>query len=471
MKTIITSQFKQIGLRSSVYIGLVGFFSDILSPIAPFSSYLFFISAFMVVFILIVMVVKSTLQEKMAPALIVSITLFIVSGLFFALQEYTKKDSKNYGVLASQMAAFKTYQSFLGLIQEDVSEIRTSTENVDNTTALTEQVEINTEENTEATKKVSTDIDLHELSTKYPQCQDSNYRDECFDDYSFGTDGENKNAGYFRDNLIWEGLHWQNDFLTHEIYEGVKKGVLGCPKGLDGWSHCPNGQKYKPLEDGYFDLNGKLQGRFIIHYSSGNVFEGNLENTLRNGYGKMTWSSGDVYEGNWKNDYMNGHGKFTWSNGDVYEGNLKNNLINGHGTKTWSNGDVYEGNWKNNLINGHGTKTWSNGDVYEGNWKNNLINGHGTKTWSNGDIYEGSWENDAITGHGTKTSWYENGQKKRESNYKDGKTTKWYENGQIEYEKIYKDGKLDGKYTKWYENGQIESEGNWQDGECISGDC
>ena len=43
------------------------------------------------------------------------------------------------------------------------------------------------------------------------------------------------------------------------------------------------------------------------------------------------------------------------------------------------------------------------------------------------------------------TSWYENGQKEREKNYKDGKEyglwTEWYENGQKEFEGTYKDGK------------------------------
>jgi len=188
------------------------------------------------------------------------------------------------------------------------------------------------------------DIDLYELSIKYPQCQNSTYRDECFDDYSYGKD---RKVGYFRDNLMWEGLIWQNDVLTFETYEGVKKAVINCHKGLDGWYQCPDGQKYKPLEDGYVDANGKLKGRFIIHYAGGNVFEGNYENDLRNGYGKFTWSNGDVYEGNWENDYQNGYAKKTWSDGSVYEGNWKNGVANGYGKITWSDGDVYEGNWEN----------------------------------------------------------------------------------------------------------------------------
>jgi len=190
------------------------------------------------------------------------------------------------------------------------------------------------------------DIDLYVLSTKYPQCQNSTYRDECFDDFSFGEDGKGRRVGYFRDNLFWEGLIWQNDVLTFETYEGVDKAVINCQKGVDGWYNCPDGQKFKPLEGGYINANGK-QGRFITHFASGDVYEGNVENDLRNGHGKYTSSNGNVYEGNWKNNYRNGHGTKTWSNGDVYEGNWKNDYQSGYGKYTWSDGDVYEGNWEN----------------------------------------------------------------------------------------------------------------------------
>jgi antitoxin component YwqK of YwqJK toxin-antitoxin module len=49
-----------------------------------------------------------------------------------------------------------------------------------------------------------------------------------------------------------------------------------------------------------------------------------------------------------------------------------------------------------------------------------------------------------------KTEYYDNGQKKSEENYKDGKLVKetyWYENGQKKYEINYKDGERDGLRT------------------------
>ena len=72
------------------------------------------------------------------------------------------------------------------------------------------------------------------------------------------------------------------------------------------------------------------------------------------------------------------------------------------------------------------------------------------------------------TRNGLWTSWYENGQKRYERTYKDGKkdgiSTWWYENGQKEREATYKDGERDGLWTRWYENGQKDYESTWKDG-------
>ena len=159
MNKEITSQIKKTGLIASAYGGLFGFISDILNPIAPFSSYLFYISLFLIVVILLIIFFKPSLQEKISPLLIISICLFIVSGSLFALQENTNTNSKEYGVLANQIPALKTLQSSLGVIEEDVELIIKSSENLDQTTARSDEVvkkvEINTKKNIETTKEVA----------------------------------------------------------------------------------------------------------------------------------------------------------------------------------------------------------------------------------------------------------------------------------------------------------------------------
>ena len=63
---------------------------------------------------------------------------------------------------------------------------------------------------------------------------------------------------------------------------------------------------------------------------------------------------------------------------------------------------------------------------------------------------------------------HENGQKRSESTFKDGKleepSTLWHANGQKELEETYKDGKLEGLSTAWHENGQKWSEVTYKDG-------
>ncbi|MCP4922865.1 MAG: toxin-antitoxin system YwqK family antitoxin [bacterium] len=69
-------------------------------------------------------------------------------------------------------------------------------------------------------------------------------------------------------------------------------------------------------------------------------------------------------------------------------------------------------------------------------------------------------------------AWHENGQKSSEYTYKDGKedglATMWYSNGQKEGEINYKGGKPDGLRVAWHENGQKREETNYKDDEIVS---
>ena len=67
---------------------------------------------------------------------------------------------------------------------------------------------------------------------------------------------------------------------------------------------------------------------------------------------------------------------------------------------------------------------------------------------------------------------YENGQKKAELSYKDGKLggpfTQWHENGQKKGKGAFKDNEPEGLWTEWYENGQTQVEATYKDGELVS---
>ena len=61
----------------------------------------------------------------------------------------------------------------------------------------------------------------------------------------------------------------------------------------------------------------------------------------------------------------------------------------------------------------------------------------------------------------TALSWF---YQQTHNKYSDGKSAGWHENGQKRYEGSYKDGKMDGKWTNWYDNGQKKNEGSHKDG-------
>ena len=87
-----------------------------------------------------------------------------------------------------------------------------------------------------------------------------------------------------------------------------------------------------------------------------------------------------------------------------------------------------------------------------------------------GLAYEGDSETPFT---GVMVEKHENGQKKAEGPFKDGKieglVTEWYENGQKSVEVTLKDGKPEGLATRWHENGQKSREEIWKDGKKVSG--
>ncbi len=78
-------------------------------------------------------------------------------------------------------------------------------------------------------------------------------------------------------------------------------------------------------------------------------------------------------------------------------------------------------------------------------------------TQKNQKIPDGKW-----------IKYHENGRKRREGTYKDGKLDGkwlgWHENGHKFFDGTDKDGKFNGKWIYWWDNGQKRSEGTYKDG-------
>jgi antitoxin component YwqK of YwqJK toxin-antitoxin module len=107
----------------------------------------------------------------------------------------------------------------------------------------------------------------------------------------------------------------------------------------------------------------------------------------------------------------------------------------------------------------------------ETTYKDGKEHGLYTEWRENGRKFEGSTYKDGKR-HGLYTRWYGPGQKSAEGTYKDGKLdglwTEWYSNGQKQWEFTFKEGKRDGLHTHWHKNGQKEEERTFKNGKKIS---
>ena len=104
------------------------------------------------------------------------------------------------------------------------------------------------------------------------------------------------------------------------------------------------------------------------------TWSGGCVNGLAEGNGTLQWTVGGKmtsrYVGSYRAGKMNGRGVYSWASGNRYEGEFANDNFNGHGVMVWANGDRYDGLWKEDKANGQGTKTVADGRVYSGVWTN-----------------------------------------------------------------------------------------------------
>ncbi len=101
------------------------------------------------------------------------------------------------------------------------------------------------------------------------------------------------------------------------------------------------------------------------------IYEGEIKNKKRNGYGTMIQYDGTIYTGYWKDDFISGYGKIKYTDGSKYRGQWEDHKRSGYGIYTFIEGEKYCGFWKNNERSGYGICTFADGSRYEGEWKNN----------------------------------------------------------------------------------------------------
>lgn len=100
---------------------LAGLSADLLTPLAPFATYLFLAAAVASTLLIMAILVKRVMATRLLPAVVFSLTAMLVAGGLWQLQ--AQNDTQN-GVLADVLPLVRDVQRRLGVLQVDVSTTR-----------------------------------------------------------------------------------------------------------------------------------------------------------------------------------------------------------------------------------------------------------------------------------------------------------------------------------------------------------
>jgi hypothetical protein len=131
---------------------------------------------------------------------------------------------------------------------------------------------------------------------------------------------------------------------------------------------------------GHFSVDqgsGAVSGSGRVEWASGDVFEGEMRQGLKQGKGTYAWKNGQRYAGDWVDDQAVGTGKITFSSGDIYEGEVNLGKAHGQGAYTFVSGDRYRGAWSGGKKNGKGRYLWQDGSYWEGEFSDDQQTANG----------------------------------------------------------------------------------------------
>ena len=257
------------------------------------------------------------------------------------------------------------------------------------------------------------------------------------------------------------------EYCNGDVYKGQWKG--GRYEGRGSYTAAPSQLAADAMARG----RGLLGGDALPHGRS-DEYDGEWHADKPHGWGRYVYSAtGDVYEGQWVNGLREGEGRVICADGTVFEGlyecgervrvalnsesllagvdergvrirmftatltcelsakadldeciyegetrpaerpdgatrrmpmNIPGRVRHGHGRIVYSCGNVYEGGWAHDKRSGVGTYVYACGDKYVGEWKEGRYDGRGhyvgSENGGGGDEYEGEWRTDQPHGHG-----------------------------------------------------------------------
>jgi hypothetical protein len=129
-----------------------------------------------------------------------------------------------------------------------------------------------------------------------------------------------------------------------------------------------------------------------VQYSNGDVYNGEMANGMRNGYGVLCLKNEERYQGQWRNNMKQGQGYYYYANGEFYKGNWEQDKKEGYGEFYFLEGKRYIGDFKNDQLEGKGTLFFKNKSQYNGHFKAGKRHGKGIFKDMNGTYFEEVWD-------------------------------------------------------------------------------
>ena len=268
MLKIILQRFRNNAATFGLISIIGGFVTDVLQPIAPFSSYIFYTSTVATLVIFLAFLFKSTLRKKLSNSLILALSVMIITGAISLLQKYSDNDKK--GVLANNFKVFEKFQNQLGIIGTQISEVKdVSIENLEETKKLSKQIEESKKELGEKIDQISPQNKLDQSKMKlqylihfaYKKISISLQPVEKVREFYLSEDGEIYNSLGFLDELDTQtGL-----YLPKRIFEFI--------------------EYYLPVKKfyvKYLDINSNIKGPFEIELDLVNEFKKYQKKQIKN---------------------------------------------------------------------------------------------------------------------------------------------------------------------------------------------
>jgi hypothetical protein len=147
-------------LNLSRYVGVFGpigavggFISDVVQPLAPLASYVFWLSLAATAGLIIGVLVVRGMRARLVPPLVLTASFLVFSGAILLFQS---KETEAKGVLATNFPFVAELQQTLGVIQKDVAEIKETTRK---TAEAVSRVEDTTKSIAQSSQKIATSLE------------------------------------------------------------------------------------------------------------------------------------------------------------------------------------------------------------------------------------------------------------------------------------------------------------------------